>query len=211
MRHTRQLRSLPVAAVTFTCLLILAAVALLHHNSTDHPVQPLPSLTARADTWHFSIADQVQDRIDRLPPWAQDQIHPSKQEQSTSRLLAVQTGVAVYYTGNNQGNGCVYVLDELEHASGGGCGNRLPSQPEALTMGYTARAEPCGVVIVLIPDGYTTVDQPQQPAQMLARGSNSVVLLNTGNHPIILNGPGKQPIAIKQLSALTHQPQPIGC
>ena len=98
------------------------------------------------------------------------------------------TGGGVYLTGD-QRSGCVVAIDNITRTTGASCGNR-PQEADSLISASLLGSEPCGVVVILAPDGYTALDQPRGAARSLAQGQNVFLLAGTNAHQVVLQGPG---------------------
>lgn len=104
------------------------------------------------------------------------------------------------------------MTDELARSTGSGCGNWRP--PSVELSGSTSTAEPCGVIVVLVPDGYTGFE-PTVPQHLIAaHGRNGIVFINSPSLPdTSLVGPGQPPLP----TGLAHLPRPspnnstVGC
>ena len=173
---------------------------------------PVPTSTTQPTGWQFSVLEAEQRSFDRLPGWVQAQngdMSPAALE--SARMVADLPHGRVYLTGTHRG-GCLVVTDDLARGAGYSCGSWRP--PSAPTMGSSSVTEPCGLVVVLVPDGYTNLD-PTVPAGLIyAHGRNAIVLVNSASlRPTSLVGAGQQPLPISPLpmplSTPTHPS--VGC
>lgn len=201
-------------------LSVLAFVAIPALSWWQDRVKQVPALApagpnspASAPTsWRFSILDTQQQPFDRLPDWVKNQnTELSGREINSARMVAQLPDGRVYLTGTHRG-GCLIVTDDLAQSAGWSCGSWRP--PEPVVVGSSSTAEPCGLLVVLVPDGYTRLEPTIPASFILAHGRNGMVLINSPDRPTTsLVGPGQLPISIGPLPmpVPTGNNGPIGC
>lgn len=172
------------------------------------PASPAPTPVS----WRFSVLDTQQQPFDRLPTWVKEQnTDMSGEAANSARMVARLPDGRVYLTGTHRG-GCLIVTDDLAHSAGFSCGSWRP--PQAVWAGSSSTAEPCGLVVVLVPDGYTSLDPTISPSFILAHGRNGIVFINSPSRPATsLVGTGQPPILIEPLPTTTPPGayRPVGC
>lgn len=206
------------AGLAWLALLAFLAIPALSwwQDKAEQPPADAPVRSASPEptpaSWRFSVLDTEQQPFDRLPTWVKSQnTDLSAETIKSARMVARLPGGRVYLTGTHRG-GCLIVTDDLAQSAGFSCGSWWP--PQAVWAGSSSTAEPCGLIVVLVPDGYTSLDPTISPSMILAHGRNGIVFINSPSRPATsLVGPGQHPILIEPFPTTTPTGayRPVGC
>lgn len=161
---------------------------------------PTGSSSPQPTALTFSVLTTPQQPTDRPPTWTR----LDRTSVQTARLIAVSTGTRVYLTGSNT-SGCTIIVDLLDHDSGSGCGGR---SMKTLWTGSSNTADPCGIVAILIPDGYSSIKS--SPAlHVIANGRNAMLVTSPRRAvDVTVTGNGRVPLSLGNIGGPFSQPPP---
>ena len=168
-----------------------------NHSASTAPTGPSsPQPTALT----FSVLATPQQPTDRPPAWTR--LDPTSRR--TARLIAMWEGTRVYLTGSNT-SGCTIMVDLLSHDSGVGCGGR---SAQTLWFGSSNIADPCGIVTILIPDGYSTIES--DPALHVIANGRNAMLVTSPRRPVevTITGNRRLPLTIGRIGGTFHEQPP---
>lgn len=173
-------------------------------SGADRPAPNSPAVSPRSGpALKFSVLASGQQPSDRPPSWA----HLDAQSRKSARLILAATGTRAYLTGSDS-SGCEITVDIIAHSSGSGCGGR---DAGTLWTAESNTAEPCGIMIILMPDGYSTIHL-SPVLRVIANGRNAVMVAGPRRPvQVSISGPDRTPISLGPVGGRTAFPGATGC
>lgn len=172
-----------------------------HHGSVgnNHSGNRSPAGSSQPMPLTFSVLATPQQTTDRPPAWAK----LDRTSMQTVRLIAVWEQTRVYLTGSNT-SGCTITVDLLSHDTGSGCGGR---SAQTLWLKSSSVEDPCGIVAILIPDGYSTITS--NPALRVIANGRNAMLVSSPRRPVqvSITGNGRIPISLGKIGGTFSLPR----
>lgn len=153
MPHSAGIRCVPV-------VVLLALMSLAGCMGADSPSDP--ETTPRPDqALRVHVFDRPAKERDRLPGWLLDRTPALREIADTTRLSGTHGSLAVYLSLTS--DLCLLAVDDVSRAMTRSCAAFTERRfvEHGFTVTVTSTADPCGLAIVVVPDGYRVakVDQ----------------------------------------------------